>query len=376
MQSYVPHPDKPILTNGAITIVAEHQHAAVEYRLAAPGAGETLPTLTDLHDAEHVDGWESISELQDLLSPVVYPTMADYRRRRGWPLPAVLIAVGVDPELVSDDIDDLDGDPEWSEEASRYNFAVAPGDYVIEGVPAEDRVINEHDGREYAVVCRRTIAGGVAVDVRRPSSAIEWPKHAPERFTTNEIYLKPASRAPGRYTVTSTADEIRANLEGTDIDFAAAHARAWQLYQAEHTPRGWELIETDDGEGWIWRSCDGEFVGPAGAGGVADEAAARAGAWEDFLEDDAQAVLDTLLLTDLWPESSLPFVVTAGPEQEAAHREIDRICAERVAWIRGWSLLERGQAVLWAIACHLRASDHDDVEIPARPACLDRNRPA
>ena len=374
MQSYVPHPDKPTLTNGAISFVAEHTHAAVEYRLAAPGAGETLPTLTDLHDAERVDGWETIDELQDLLSPVVYPTMADYRRRRGWPLPAVLVAAGVDPELVSDDLDDLDGDPEWSEDASRYNFALAPGDYVIEGVPAEDRAINEHDGREYAVVCRRTIAGGVAVDVRRPSNATEWPAHTPDRFTTNEIYLTPAPRAPGRYTITSAADEIRATVEGVDIDYAAAHARAWQLYQAEHTPRGWELHDTEDG--WIWRSCDGELVGPPGHLGVESEAEARAGCWRDFLADDTEPVLDTLLLTDLWPESSLPLVVNSGPEKLAAIAECDRIIAARRAWIGGWSLLERGQAVLWAIACHLRASDNDDVEIPDMPACLHRNRPA
>lgn len=63
-------------------------------------------------------------------------------------------------------------------------------------------------------------------------------------------------------------------------------------------------------------------------------------------------------------------------ERAAADRRLDEIVEARLVWIRGWSLLERGQAVLWAISEHLYASDNDDIERRPRPAHLDRGRPA
>jgi hypothetical protein len=50
--------------------------------------------------------------------------------------------------------------------------------------------------------------------------------------------------------------------------------------------------------------------------------------------------------------------------------------AERIRWVSSWTLLERGQAMRWAAASCLHASDHDDVKVPDRPACLDAGRPA
>lgn len=44
------------------------------------------------------------------------------------------------------------------------------------------------------------------------------------------------------------------------------------------------------------------------------------------------------------------------------------VTAEQAA---GWTRAQRKQAVQWAAATHLSASDNDDVEVPPRPAFLD-----
>lgn len=327
MPTFIPHPESPALTAGAITFIAEHAHAAVEYKLH-PGSPGELPVLTDLHEAEVVDGWDAIEDLPDLLSPIVYPTMADFRARRGWRLWQVLVVAGVDPEAnMLDDVDDFDADPEWTEERGRYNFASAPGDYVIRplrpsDVTPEVAALAGDDGR------------------------IGW------------CFTSSAEREYG---------QVVGDRLGYPLAHATVHARAWQVYMANHTPRGFDLLEVECGR-WTWEAIDGAEhpVEP-----YADKQAARAGAWQAFLEDDAGVVLDTLLLVDLWPEQIMP-VGTFEQEGEAA----EQIIATRIEWIRSWTLLERGQAVLWAISCHVRASDNDHVEIPPRPACLDRNRPA
>jgi hypothetical protein len=90
------------------------------------------------------------------------------------------------------------------------------------------------------------------------------------------------------------------------------------------------------------------------------EPEARADAWEFFHEQGAATLHDLLLLVGVWPEDAA---------DEAA-------LAPRLDWIRGWSLLERGLVARWAAASHVHASDHDDVRVPARPACLDLGRPA
>lgn len=339
MPNYIPHPDKPALDNGAITFVAEHQHAVMEYKLVRNTNLEgELPTLIELHGADAVDGWDAVEELEDLLSPVVYPTFADYRARRGWPLGAVLVAAGVDPELVSDAIDDdIEADEHWTEERGRYNFAVAPPGYVLRPLTPAD--------------VSPPVAALAGADGR-----IGW-----------------CFRSEGD----GQTGQIIGDGDGFRLAHETAHMRAWQFFMADHTPKGYELFDTEDG--WIWRSCDGEEVGPDGSAGAADEAAARAGAWAAFLADDALAVMDTLLLVDVWPEGSILDTSRTYPttaEQFAAIAACDQIVADRVAWICGWTLLERGQAVLWAISEHLYASDNDDVERHPRPAHLDRNRPA
>lgn len=155
-----------------------------------------------------------------------------------------------------------------------------------------------------------------------------------------------------------------------DTDDAAAgevdpedHAAAWARYMLEHTPRGFDVIEV--ATGWEWGKA-GEPVGadvPYGIG----KAQARAGAWAAYLRRHAEILLDLLGLAGLWPvEQDGLWPVIPG----------DPILAARLAWVEGWTLLERGLAGEWAACTHLRASDNDDIEIPARPACIDRERPA
>lgn len=75
---------------------------------------------------------------------------------------------------------------------------------------------------------------------------------------------------------------------------------------------------------------------------------------------DAEVVLDMLLLTDLWPDQS---------EQDSD------ITTDRLAWISQWTQEEMDEVAAWAGAVHTNASDHPEVQIPPRPACLDRSRP-
>ncbi len=152
-------------------------------------------------------------------------------------------------------------------------------------------------------------------------------------------------------------------------DEAAAHAAAWADHQLAALPPGFVLRDTsyddfgDDGEvlgeliGRVarWEWSDGECSDTGST-----EAEARADAWEFFHEQGAATVHDLLLLVGVWPEDAAD----------------DAALALRLEWIRGWSLLERGQVARWAATSHVAASDHDDVQVPARPACLDRGRPA
>lgn len=152
-------------------------------------------------------------------------------------------------------------------------------------------------------------------------------------------------------------------------DEAAAHAAAWADHQLAALPPGFVLRDTsyddfgDDGEvlgdlmGRVsrWEWSDGECSDTGST-----EAEARADAWEFFHEQGAATVHDLLLLVGVWPEDAAD----------------DAALAARLEWIRGWSLLERGQVARWAATSHVAASDHDDVQVPARPACLDCGRPA
>lgn len=177
-------------------------------------------------------------------------------------------------------------------------------------------------------------------------------------------------------------------------DEAAAHAAAWADHQLAALPPGFKLRDTPGASGlpykivcrWnvreaFWMASmsyddfgdDGEVLGEImgrvsrwewNNGESSDHAStepeARADAWEFFHEQGAATLHDLLLLVGVWPEDAA---------DEAA-------LAPRLDWIRGWSLLERGLVARWAAASHVHASDHDDVRVPARPACLDLGRPA
>lgn len=152
-------------------------------------------------------------------------------------------------------------------------------------------------------------------------------------------------------------------------DEAAAHAAAWADHQLAALPPGFELRDTsyddfgDDGEvlgEFMGRVSRWEWSNGESSDTEATEPQARADAWEFFHEQGAATLHDLLLLVGMWPEDAA---------DEAA-------LAPRLDWIRGWSLLERGLVARWAAASHVHASDHDDVRVPARPACLDVGRPA
>lgn len=160
-----------------------------------------------------------------------------------------------------------------------------------------------------------------------------------------------------------------ARAEELCADEAAAHAAAWVDHQLAALPPGFELRDTsyddfgDDGEvlgelmgrvsRWEWSNGESSDT-------EATEPQARADAWEFFHEQGAATLHDLLLLVGVWHEDAA---------DEAA-------LAFRLDWIRGWSLLERGLVARWAAASHVHASDHDDVRVPARPACIDVGRPA
>lgn len=152
-------------------------------------------------------------------------------------------------------------------------------------------------------------------------------------------------------------------------DEAAAHAAAWADHQLAALPPGFKLRDTsyddygDDGEvlgelmGRVsrWEWTDGECSDTAPT-----QEEARADAWEFFHEQAAATLHDLLLLVGIWPAD-------AGDEPALA---------ARLDWIRAWSLRDRGLVARWAAASHVHASDHDDVQVPARPACIDLGRPA
>ena len=118
------------------------------------------------------------------------------------------------------------------------------------------------------------------------------------------------------------------------MDEPSAHAAAWFDHQLVADPPGLPSPTTDE--------------------------AARSAAWERWHVDDADRVHDLLLLVGVWDSDA--------PDDAGK--------AARIAWIRRWPLRERGLVAAWAAAGHVHASDHDDVVVPERPACLDRERPA
>lgn len=325
-----PHPDKPALHNGAIDFYADHGTAVISYRLTPDLENDPPVTIRDMHDHDTVDGWETLEDIADAMGHVVYPDLASYRQSRGWHFTSVLLAAGVDPEAVEGllaDADEVEVDDHWREDAAPhpYDFSLLP--------PAGD-------------------------------------DDSPD--------APPAAGPPSR-AVQFTPEQ---------------HAAAWAAYMLEHTPRGFETFKGP--HGWGWRRAGRGFELPtvtdtraeiaAGIRKGLDEAGitpgvnivvephpptwaeARAAAWAAYLADDARVVLDVLQLASVW---STP-LDESGLWPADLHPEV---ALQRAAWVEGWTLLERGLATRWAAAVHVGASDNDDVEIPPRPECVDRDRP-
>lgn len=166
----------------------------------------------------------------------------------------------------------------------------------------------------------------------------------------DEDWNDDADDAPYDFELMPPGDD---RIQATD-----EHPAAWARYMLEHTPRGFDVISL--ATGWEWGKA-GEPVAADVPYGLT-KAQARAGAWVAYLHRHAEIVLDILLIAGLWP------VDPVGTW--------DSVMAARLAWVETWTLLERGLASEWAACTHLSASDNDDIKIPARPSCLDRERPA
>lgn len=136
---------------------------------------------------------------------------------------------------------------------------------------------------------------------------------------------------------------------------AAAHAAAWAAHMEATAPIGY-VVEGIGGR--VEWACPAR---PSEGRTVAFYIDALAESWRAFLQHDAEVLADLLALAGVWEDG---LGVTDGVQ------------AGRTRWIGAWTLLERGQAAWWAACVHLSASDHDDVVIPPRPACLDSARPA
>lgn len=316
------HPIPPTAPNGAIDIWSERERAVSMFRLTAAHGSDPPVEVYDLDSHDAVDGLETLQDVADQLGPVVFPDLAAYRAGTGWRLPAVLGALGVDAaELYEEDLADT-----WAE-MQGTGLATSPRSYDFSRLPPVGAYMTDEQGDERVF----------------------------------------------------TADE---------------HAAAWAAFMLETDPDGYALWDAGS-QGWQWRRpgdtgfkvptstetnieiaaalqkelAKGGIVGVEIGPKAPDHASARAAAWADALDSDAEVVVDLLGIVSVWPDS---YSGEGGlwPAEASDMQAIDRR-----RWVSGWTLLERGQVVRWAAATHVAASDNDDVEIPPRPACLDRSRP-
>lgn len=317
--TYQPHPAPPTPHEDAIDIWAAHEHAVVEYRLKRQNDLDPPLQVIDLHDRTTCDGWGTVGEIAFELGPIVYPSLADYRASRGWTLSSVLLALGLDAELVGDEVLDLErdlgADPDWRSTVhdEPYEWGDLPPGF------------------------------GWWLDPDAPEGVLGYVDIA----------------------ATDDADQGRRRVAGGR---EATHAAAWAAYQLAHVPRGFTLVE-DGGPGglWCWRPVDWPDLPDQEP---TTRAEALAAAWQEHHRRSCEIVLDLLGLTAMvWPEDFAAEFLPSTPVEDAVMRERER-------WIASWTLLERGKAIEWAGAVHAGASDNDGVIVPPRPGHLDRGRPA
>lgn len=345
------HPTDPTPDQGAITVWAEREHAVSAFRLSAP-AGSI--ELLDLDLREPVPA-PSPASVEDFLGPVVFPDLAAYRRSSAWRLATVLEQLGLDAgELAEVELDDAETEdgPAFEGELP-YDFAHYPPDYEPRAVASSKEVFEAVSEQIQGAIKAMEIEGGRALLISEKGEAA---------LTAAALRVLEA-RWPGRYLVKCVfqqgelAIQVRIQVE------PAEHLEAWTRFMADHDPRGYTFMGVGGQVEWV---CEAHKT----RGICSFYSDARAAAWTDLRTNDAAVIADLLAMAGLWPED---YQIMTGRYEAASGPEIE---PNRIAWILGWSLLERGLAGAWAAATHLAASDNDDVEIPPRPACLDRERPA
>lgn len=334
------HPTKPTPDQGAIIVWAEREHAVSAFRISAPAGAVQVHDL----DMREVLPAASPAAAEEALGPIVYPDLPSYKRSSAWRLAQVLEALGVHAgELAEVELEDPEDEEVVLDEVEAYDFTGYPPGYrpsVLGGAHDVYETIKEAVGTiiersadksgEHVVISPETErqvieAGQAAVDAR-------WPG---------------AFRVGCEFKHGQLAIALRVQVN------AAEHAAAWAAFMTDQIPRGYEAEGIGGKVEW---SCPAR---PSEGRTVSFYVDAIAECWRAYLHRDADVCADLLGLAGVWDGMCPTEGVQAG----------------RIAWVSSWTLLERGQALRWAAATCLHASDND-VKVPTRPACLDIGRPA
>jgi hypothetical protein len=345
MHNTPPQPDQ-----GAITVWAEREHAVSAFRISAP-AGAVQVLDLDLRDVLPA---ATPTAVEETLGPIVYPDLLAYKRSSAWRLAQVLEALGVD----AGELEDL-GQLEEAEEAKpaepddgaekgepdSYDFTSYPPGYQ-HSIPATPREVFELvQGAVHGLISAAVDASGDACTITRETEAAV--------IEAGQRVLE--SRWPGAFRVGCEFGDGKLAITLRPLINEAEHAAAWAAYMTEHVPLGYEVEGIGGRVEW---ACPER---PSEGRAEAFYVDAIAACWRAYLAHDANVAADLLALAGVWGDGMCP---TEGVQ------------AERARWVSSWTLRERGQAMRWAAATCLRASDHDDVTVPPRPACLDQGRPA
>lgn len=341
------HPTPPTPDQGAITVWAEREHAVSAFRISAP-AGAVQVLDLDMRDVLPA---ASPAAVEDQLGSIVYPDLPSYKRSSAWRLAQVLEALGVDASELEDlgqleEVDEAaadEPDDATEPEVEAYDFTCYPPGHRP-SMPATPREVIE------------VMQGAVSGLIDRASDTGGGPEITPELegvlVAAGQTALD--QRWPGAFKVGCEVEGNKLALTLRPLINPAEHAAAWAAYMADTMPRGYVAESVGGKVEW---ACPAR---PEEGRTVSFYVDAIAESWRAYLNRDADVCADLLALAGVW-DGVCP---TEGAQ------------AGRIRWVSSWTLLERGQAMRWAAATCLRASDHDDVKPPPRPACLDQGRPA
>lgn len=344
------HPTPPTPDQGTITVWAEREHAVSAFRISAP-AGAVQVLDLDMRDVLPA---ASPAAVEDQLGSIVYPDLPSYKRSSAWRLAQVLEALGIDAgELADVELDDEIQSQRTSiatsieEHENRqviedaYDFTSFPPGHQprIPGTPRE--VIEVVQGAVSGLLNRASDETGVLVTEEIKDTLV----------TAGQVALE--KRWPGAFRVGFEVDDGKLAITLRPLLNPAEHAAAWAAYMADTVPKGYEVEGIGGRVEW---ACPAR---PEEGKTEAFYVDAIAACWRAYLHRDADVCADLLALAGVWDGVCPTEGVQAG----------------RIRWVSSWTLLERGQVMRWAAATYLHASDHDDVKVPTRPACLDTGRP-